>query len=181
MQKNPEYVIKSNLKDKTLHCPNEFVHDCSYHHYQQVFSCRMDSPIFAILANLFMEHIEERALTTAPHPPKWWYQFVNNSHACIYKQFIEEFPSHLNSIDPHIHFSYDVEQEDTSSFLDTNTTRQTDGSITITAYRKPTNTDKYLDFDSYDHVQHKRAVARTLLDRGNCIPFTDKEKNRRNT
>ena len=29
VQKNPEYVIKSDLKDKMLYCPNEFVHDCS--------------------------------------------------------------------------------------------------------------------------------------------------------
>ena len=29
LQKNPEYVIKSELKDRTLYCPNEFVHDCS--------------------------------------------------------------------------------------------------------------------------------------------------------
>ena len=28
VQKNPEYVIKSDLKDKMLYCPNEFVHDC---------------------------------------------------------------------------------------------------------------------------------------------------------
>ena len=28
MQKNPEYVIKSDLKDKMLYCHNEFVHDC---------------------------------------------------------------------------------------------------------------------------------------------------------
>ena len=30
LQKNPEYVIKSKLKDKMLNnCPKEFVHDCS--------------------------------------------------------------------------------------------------------------------------------------------------------
>jgi len=29
LQKNPEYVIKSDLKHKTLYCPNEFVYDCS--------------------------------------------------------------------------------------------------------------------------------------------------------
>ena len=28
VQKNPEYVIKSDLKDKMLYCHNEFVHDC---------------------------------------------------------------------------------------------------------------------------------------------------------
>ena len=30
VQKNPEYVIKSDLKDKMLYCPNEFVRDCSF-------------------------------------------------------------------------------------------------------------------------------------------------------
>ena len=62
------------------------------------------------------------------------------------------------------------------SFLDTKTTRRTDGSIVVTVYRKPTNTDKYLDFDSHHHVQHKRAVARTFLDRATSIPSTDEEK-----
>ena len=30
LQKNPEYVIQSDLKDKTPYSPNEFVHDCRY-------------------------------------------------------------------------------------------------------------------------------------------------------
>ena len=28
LQKNPECVRKTELKHKTLYCPNEFVHDC---------------------------------------------------------------------------------------------------------------------------------------------------------
>ena len=51
----------------------------------------MGSAISAIPANLVMEHVKERALTTAPHPPKWWYRYINDSHICIHKQFIEEF------------------------------------------------------------------------------------------
>ena len=27
LQKSPEYVVKSDLKDETLYCPYEFVHD----------------------------------------------------------------------------------------------------------------------------------------------------------
>ena len=30
LQKNTEYVIKSDLKDKTLYWPNEFAHDCRF-------------------------------------------------------------------------------------------------------------------------------------------------------
>ena len=113
-------------------------------HYQQVFGCPMGSPVRAVLANSVMEHIDERALTTAPHPPKWWYRYVDDSHACIHEQYIEEFHAYLNSIDPHVQFTDEVEQEGAMSFLDTKTTRQTDGSIVVNVYHKPTNTDKYL-------------------------------------
>ena len=83
---------------------------------------------------------------------------------------------HLNLIDPHVQFTYEVEQEDAISLLDTKTTRRTDGSIVATVYRKPTNTDKYVNFDSHYHVQHKRAVARTLLDRATSISCADEER-----
>ena len=178
---DPTLCERTNLSSDNVMRLLEFVLNNIYFtfqgtHYQQVFGCPMGSPISAILANLVMEHIEERALATAPHPPKWWYRYVDDSHACIHKQFIEEFHAHLNSIDPHVQFTYEVEQEGAISFLDTKTTRRTDGSIVVTVYRKPTNTDKYLDFDSHHHVQHKRAVARTLLDRATSIPSTDEEK-----
>ena len=94
----------------------------------------MGSPKSAILANLVMEHIEERALATASHPPKWWYWYVDDSHACIHHHRVQ--------------FTYEAEQG-AISFLDTKTTRRTDGSIVVS-----TNTDKYLDFDSHHHVQH---------------------------
>ena len=42
----------------------------------------MGSPIGATIANLVMEHIEEVALTIAPNRPRWWFRFVDDSHAC---------------------------------------------------------------------------------------------------
>jgi len=38
--------------------------------YKQIFGCPLGSSVSAISANLVMEHVEERALNTAPHPPK---------------------------------------------------------------------------------------------------------------
>ena len=61
------------------------------------------------------------------------------------------------------------------AFLDTKTTRQEDGSITVSVYRKATNTDRYLDFKSHHHPQHKHSVVRTLVDRAKNIHST-KEK-----
>ena len=53
-----------------------------------------------------MEHVEERALSTAPHSPKWWYRYVDDSHVCLTREHLTEFHSHLNSINQHIKFTF---------------------------------------------------------------------------
>ena len=145
-------------------------------HYQQIYGCPMGSPVSAILANIVMEHIEEIALSTAPHPPKWWFRYVDDSHVGIYKLHVDEFHDHLNSVHPSIQFTVEKECNNSIAFLDTTTTRHSDGSITTSVYRKPTHTDKYLDYNSHHHQQHKRSVATTLLNRSNTIPTTEEEK-----
>jgi len=60
--------------------------------------------------------------------------------------------------------------------LDTMTTRNLDGTIKTSVCRKATHTDKYLQFNSHHPSQHKRSVARTLLDRAKNIPSTDADK-----
>ena len=64
----------------------------------------MGSPISPILADLVMEEFEETAISTFPHPPKWWFRYVDDSHSCLRKDQVDQFHKHLNSIDPNIHF-----------------------------------------------------------------------------
>ena len=58
----------------------------------------MGSPISPVLADLAMEEIEETALSTFPHPPKWWFRYVDDmdSHSCLKKDQVDEFHKHLN-------------------------------------------------------------------------------------
>ena len=58
----------------------------------------MGSPISATIANLVLEHVEEVALTTAPNPPRWWFRFVDDSHACLKHEYVEQFHKHLNPL-----------------------------------------------------------------------------------
>ena len=77
---------------------------------------------------------------------------------------------YLNSIDPHIKFTIEQPNEEGSiPFLDTFPKPQ-GGGIAVAVYRKPTHTDRYLDFHSSHPVLAKRAVVRALMDRaGECL------------
>ena len=90
---------------------------------------------------------------------------------------MQEFHDHLNSIDPNIQFTKEIEEDNRLSFLDTTTSRVR-GHVQVSVYRKPTHTDKYLDYNSHHPAQHKRSVVNTLLDRAQEIPSTNAERSR---
>ena len=102
----------------------------------------MGSPVSATIANLVMEyihvHVEESAIATATHPPGWWYRYMGDNHACLKKDYIQEFHDHLNSVNPNIQFTKELEKDNRLSFLDTTTTRVR-GRIQVSVYRKPTH------------------------------------------
>ncbi len=60
-------------------------------------------------------------------------------------------------------------------FLDTIVTRN-NGSLLINVYRKPTHTDRYLDYNSHHDKQHKISTAQTLLHRAATLPNTNEGK-----
>ena len=57
-------------------------------------------------------------------------------------------------------------------FLDVLIERQSDGSVLTSVFRKPTHTDKYLDFQSHHPMAHKISVIRTLYSRARELSST---------
>ena len=69
---------------------------------------------------------------------------------------------HINSVDPAIRFTVEDNKEDGSiPFLDTIVKPESDGTLSITVYRKPTHTDQYLQLDSHHHLSAKFSVIHT--------------------
>ena len=124
-----------------------------------------------------MEHVEETTISTATHPPRWWFRYVDDSHSCLKTTLVNEFHDHLNSINPHLQFTIELEDNRCLPFLDTMTIRS-NGKIKVDLHRKPTHTDKYLHHDSHHPLQHKLSVLSTLLDGAEKIPSSNKGKRR---
>ena len=117
--------------------------------YRQTFGTAMGSPVSVIVANLVMEDIEERALSSYDPSPRFWKRYVDDTVAVIKSDQVSTFHSHLNSINPHIQFTMEIESNGSLPFLDVLLTRQPDGCIVTSVYRKATATDKYLSFNSH--------------------------------
>ena len=143
--------------------------------YKQIHGCAMGSPVSPIVANIRMEVIENTAIETTLTKPKTWKCFVDDSFSIIKKTAITSFLNLLNNIDPNISFTIELEQDNKISFSDTLITRH-GNDIKIDVFRKPTHTDRYLDFSSHHDIKHKISTARTLLQRAQTLPNTQTGK-----
>ena len=82
----------------------------------------------------------------------------------------KSFFQHINSIDPNIKFTAETTKADGSMpFLDTLVISQSDGSLATTAYRKPTHTKQYLQWNSHHAITNKYSIISSLLHRAKHI------------
>ena len=88
-------------------------------YYEQTQGAAMGSSVSLVLANLYMEVFEDKALSTVVNPPRWWERFVDDTFVILKKDHKEEFLQHINSVDPSIQFTTEEQKEDGSMpFLD---------------------------------------------------------------
>ena len=141
-------------------------------HYQQTFGTAMGSPVSVTVANLVMEEVESKALSTFTPALRFWKRYVDDTCTAIPSRLVTSFHDHLNGVNEHIQFTLEMEDNNSLPFLDVRLHHQPDGSILTSVYRKPTHTDRYLDFSSHHPLEHKRSVVTTLFSRANSLTST---------
>ena len=84
-------------------------------YYEQVRGSAMASPLSPVVANLFMEDFEIRALCSLPNPPRIWLRFVDDTFVIHRAEYTQQFLNHLDSLHPNIQFT--TESPDQQGFL----------------------------------------------------------------
>ena len=104
----------------------------------------MGSPVSVVVAEIVMQHVEERALATCRQTIPLWLRYVDDTFTAVYKDEIDAF--------------HDL------PFLDCLVSRD-NNELRATVYRKPTHTDRLLDESSYNSTSHKATTIKTLTRR----------------
>ena len=141
-------------------------------YYEQVQGAAMGSPISPLIANIFMEGFEVKALQSFPNPPSLWLRFVDDTFVIGKVEHSQDLLQHINSQDPHIQFTVEPTLQGSLPFLDTLVTIQPDSTLSTSVYRKPTHTDQYLHWDSNHHITAKQNVYNTLAHRAKTVSST---------
>ena len=124
----------------------------------------MGSPLSPVLANFFMEKLEQQALMSAPYKPKIWFQYVDTfviwSHG---QEKLQQFLMHNNNMHENINFTTEVEANNKLAFLDVLLSRKE--KLGHTVYMKLMYTDRYLHRKFNHHPCQKYGVIKTLTER----------------
>ncbi|CAF5092844.1 unnamed protein product [Rotaria sp. Silwood1] len=132
--------------------------------YKQIDGVAMGNPLAPIIADLWMQKIEEKLNRFSTNKPMIWLRYVDDIF-CIFtipKAKINEFHIRINKWHRNLHFTVEFEDENSIPFLDVRVTHTEDKLIT-SMYRKPTHTGLYLLWDSNQSRRYKLGLIKTLV------------------
>jgi len=166
LQTNDSLSSRTSLSPDELSKLLEF---CLTATYKQVFGTAMASPVYVAVANLAMEDVEGRALKTFDIQLPFWKWFMDDTCTVVPRDRVHDLLNHLNSVDESIQLTFEMESSGCLPILDVLMSRQPDGSIQTSVYRKGTHTDYYLDYNSHHPLSHKKSVVSTLMNRAHTL------------
>ena len=137
--------------------------------FKQKFGISMGSPLSPVLANLFMEYFESELLPTIGPQPKLWLRYVDDIFMLWPNdQDFNAFFNKVNDLVPSIKFTTEWENSGKMPFLDTKVHRLSSG-FSLGIYRKPTHSNQYIHYFSWQSESIKKSSAFSLFYRAHRL------------
>lgn len=121
--------------------------------YRQVSGAPMGGPLSPIVADIVMEDLLKTSVNKLIKPPKILTKYVDDIFTVMDKNQVFPFLNILNSYHNNIRFTFELEKQDCLPYLDLMLLIK-DGRIVTNWYRKPTSTDRLLNYLSC-HPKHQ--------------------------
>ena len=162
-----ENMKRAQLKKLLLYCvkQNHFMFNDTL--YDQVDGVSMGSPLGPVLANIFVSHLESNALRD-----------YHGNHPSVHRRYVDDtflefndrddaelFLDFMNSLHKNIKFPVEIEENNCLPFLDVLITRNDEGNISTSMYRKKTFSGLYMKEDSFVPTSFKHNLIYGLLNR----------------
>jgi len=127
----------------------------------------MGAPLPPVVANLFMEDFESKALNSSRLLPKLWKRYVDDTNVIWFHSHeeLDLFFDHLNNQSSAIKFTKEQEVDGCLPFLDILISKNSDGSLSHQVFRKKTHMKQYLHASSHHFLAQKMGVLNTLATR----------------
>jgi len=128
----------------------------------------MDAPSSGLIAEMFLQHTEQKHLPLITHKHKIinYCRYIgdiliilDSTHTNI-QQILKDF----NTLHPKLHCTAEMEKDQSLNYLDVSIHR-TPTHINTAIYRKPTFTDTIIPYTSNHPAHHKYATVRFLYNR----------------
>ena len=174
-------MVKTKLKREELKelleiCTKELHFTFDGRIYRQTDGVCMGSPLGPVLANVFMVYLEETMAPKLQTSMPTWRRYVDDTFTVVKKGKKEEIIEALNNFHPNIKFTHETEKDGQIPFLDVLLKRKQDGMIETTIYRKPTNNNVYIHWQSYAPKEWKIGTLYGIIRRAYEICSTEEGK-----
>ena len=124
-----------------------------------------------ILTGIFMVELETTIVPTLGNLLGKWKRYVDDTYCIAITDSVNEILLKLNSFHMNIQFTYEAESNNMLPFLYILVIPK-NNDIETTVYRKPTNNDIYLNWNSFSPKSGKRGTLRTVIKRAYVICST---------
>ncbi|CAM4849385.1 unnamed protein product [Rotaria magnacalcarata] len=167
--------FKKLLELAVCNVPFRFMNE----YYIQCDGVAMGSPLGPILADMFMSKLENKLNKFSKNKPQVWLRYVDDI-LCIFdnKQNIDNVLESINKWHKNISFTREKEIDNTIHFLDVLIIRNINtNKYDTTIYKKPTNTNLYLLYESNQPRKYKLGLIRTQTIRILLLCSSDRYSN----